>query len=193
MPATIQEKFADLFADPHAGRWLTLLCRRGKAYATLDAYGRAVRDYISFCHSKELAYPEARKDHIGAYIQHMSSQQVQRVKTQRGLSNATMQQRLVAVHSLYDFFKHANERQAFNEFLVANPSRFEEAQAGYAAEHAAELMQKEGNAAAISPLDIGKVVDLYNAWRQVICGISKRPQYKNPLVIRIIWGLLSAA
>ena len=63
-------------------------------------------------------------------------------------------------------FKHANERQAFNEFLVANASRFEEAQAGYAAQHAAELMQKEGNAAVISPLDIGKVVVFYKAWRQ---------------------------
>lgn len=63
-------------------------------------------------------------------------------------------------------FKHENERQAFNEFLVANAARFEEAQASYAARHAAELMRKEGNAAAISPLDIGKVVVLYEAWRQ---------------------------
>ncbi|UOR07708.1 ATP-binding protein (plasmid) [Hymenobacter aerilatus] len=63
-------------------------------------------------------------------------------------------------------FKHENERQAFNEFLVANAARFEEAQASYAARHAAELMRKEGNAAAISPLDIDKVVVLYEAWRQ---------------------------
>ncbi|MBF9223366.1 ATP-binding protein [Hymenobacter ruricola] len=63
-------------------------------------------------------------------------------------------------------FKHENERQAFNEFLVANAARFEEAQASYAARHATELMRKEGNAAAISPLDIGKVVVLYEAWRQ---------------------------
>ena len=114
MPATTQEKFADLFADPCAGRWLTILCQRGKAHATVDAYGRAVRDYISFCRSKELDYLKVRKDHIAAYIQHMYTQQVRRVSTRQGLSNATMQQRLVAIHKFYVFL-------AEEQLLTNNP------------------------------------------------------------------------
>ena len=62
-------------------------------------------------------------------------------------------------------FKHEREQQEFNQFLVANVSLFEEAEPGYAARHAAELMQKEGNNAVISPLDIGKVIVLYKDWR----------------------------
>lgn len=71
MPATIQEKFADLFADPNAGRWLTIQCQLHRAPATIDAYGRAIRHFIAFCRTQELPYLEVRVDHIAAYIQHM--------------------------------------------------------------------------------------------------------------------------
>jgi len=111
MPASVHEKFADLFADPHVGRWLTSLNR---APATIDAYGRAIRHFIAFCRTQELPYLEVRIDHIAAYIQHMYAQQVQRATTRQGLSNATMQQRLVAIHLFYDFL-------AKEHLLTTNP------------------------------------------------------------------------
>lgn len=63
-------------------------------------------------------------------------------------------------------FKDEAEQQVFNHFLIANASLFEQAQPGYAAQHAAQDMQKEGKDTVISPLDIGKVVAVYKTWRQ---------------------------
>ncbi|MGI4820718.1 MAG: tyrosine-type recombinase/integrase [Janthinobacterium lividum] len=114
MPATIQQKFADLFAHPYAGRWLTIQCQLGKADNTVEAYGRGVRNFISFCQSREIDYLQVRKEHIAAYIQHMFTQQVQRAGRQQGLSNSTMHQRLTAVHLFYDFL-------AEEQLLTDNP------------------------------------------------------------------------
>lgn len=63
-------------------------------------------------------------------------------------------------------FEQEQEQQEFNQFLVDHAVRFEEMPPGYAAEQAARLMQKEGKETVISPVDIGRVALMYQAWRQ---------------------------
>ena len=107
MPADLPEKysilFADLIIDPYVRRWLTTQYQLKRADNTIKAYGWALRHFTAFCQSQQLNHLQARKEHIAAYIQHMFTQQVQRAGRQQGLSNATMQQRLTAVHLFYDF------------------------------------------------------------------------------------------
>ncbi|WP_022826296.1 AlbA family DNA-binding domain-containing protein [Hymenobacter norwichensis] len=63
-------------------------------------------------------------------------------------------------------FKNGSDQQEFNEFLIANATLFEQAQPGWAAQHAVQAMQKEAKNTVINPLDIGKIAVVYKAWRQ---------------------------
>jgi len=118
MPAALPEKIAHLFADlvddPYALRWLTIQYQLKRADNTVKAYGWGIKYFIAFCRDRQLNYLQICREHIAAYIQHMFTQQVQRARQQQGLSNATMQQRLTAVHLFYDFL-------AQEQILLDNP------------------------------------------------------------------------
>lgn len=70
------------------------------------------------------------------------------------------------ITSPFLIFKNEGKQREFNEFLVANVPLFEQAEPGYAAQHAAQTMEKEGKNTVINPLDIGKIVVVYKAWLQ---------------------------
>jgi hypothetical protein len=65
-------------------------------------------------------------------------------------------------------FRHTAEKQEFNDFLLANAALLEQAEPGHTAQHAAQIMQREGKDTVINPLDIGKLGVLYRAWRQQV-------------------------
>ncbi|WP_077923896.1 tyrosine-type recombinase/integrase [Spirosoma sp. 209] len=105
MDAGLVLRFPLLFSLPPAGRWLTIQFDLGLAPATIDAYGRALVDYLRFSQQHTFVVETATREHIAAYVHHLANQPAVRPTPDRtaGLANATMQQRLVAVRLFYDF------------------------------------------------------------------------------------------
>ncbi|MCW5851818.1 MAG: site-specific integrase, partial [Anaerolineae bacterium] len=93
----------------YARRWLTIQANLGRAPNTVDAYGRALQDYLAFCHQQRVELVAATREHIALYVRDLATRANPRAATARtpdgpvGLANATLQQRLTAIRLLYDF------------------------------------------------------------------------------------------
>lgn len=98
-------RFPLLSSLPSAERWLTIQINLGLAPATIDAYSRALVDYIQFCQQRAIPIETATREHIAAYVHQLATPQLAHPSPKRrtGLANATMQQRLVAVRLFYDY------------------------------------------------------------------------------------------
>src|SRR5438045_3512233 len=87
----------------HARVWLQIQANLGLASNTIDAYGRALEDYLGFCHRHEIVAENATKGHVSQYVHDLTSRPNPRGTNFRvldsgaGLANATLQQRLTAV------------------------------------------------------------------------------------------------
>jgi integrase/recombinase XerD len=94
---------------PAAKAWLDIQANLGLAPNTIDAYGRALEDYLRLSSRQQFAPLSALREHIATYVRDLSSRQsplganVRMVDSGVGLSNATMQQRLTAVRLFYDY------------------------------------------------------------------------------------------
>ena len=94
-------------ASPHARSWLTIV-GVGLAPATVDAYGRALQDYLAFSDRRAAAPETASREHIAAYIEDLTTRPNPRGAAGRaldsgaGLANGTLQLRLTAVRLFYD-------------------------------------------------------------------------------------------
>ena len=81
----------------------------GLAPNTIDAYGRALEDYLNFsiCHAANVV--GATRDHIAAYVRDLASRPNRRgsnvvvLDSGAGLANATLQNRLTAARLFYDY------------------------------------------------------------------------------------------
>jgi site-specific recombinase XerD len=98
-----------LVADaPLARSWLQIQSDLGLAPNTIEAYGRALQDYLSFSRRAATLPETARRAHIAAYVRDLTDRPSRRVPgvsrpgSDGGLANATLQQRLVAVRLFYD-------------------------------------------------------------------------------------------
>src|SRR5579859_3145738 len=96
-------------AYEHAHRWLQLTGHLGRAHNTLDAYGRAVDDHLRFCRAVGADPLTSRPDVIAAWIGDLHERPNSRavnmlhLDSRVGLSNATIQQRIIAVRSFYEY------------------------------------------------------------------------------------------
>ncbi|WP_424858166.1 site-specific integrase [Streptomyces sp. SAI-170] len=81
----------------------------GRAPNTIDAYGRAVDDHLRFCAAEGAEPLYGKADTVAAWIGEMLERPHARRRGKGasragpGLANATVQQRLVAVRSFYEF------------------------------------------------------------------------------------------
>ena len=81
----------------------------GLAPNTIDAYGRALEDYLRFSRGQTANPIEANREHIAAYVRDLASRPNRRganvivVDSGACLANATLQQRLTAVRLFYDY------------------------------------------------------------------------------------------
>jgi integrase/recombinase XerD len=77
-----------------ARQWLGMQIKYGLAPNTIDAYGRALEDYLSFCTQHSIAPLAATREHIATYVHDLSSRSRRsRSGTSAvhpGLANATM-------------------------------------------------------------------------------------------------------
>src|SRR6516225_5135531 len=103
------QHYPHVAANGPAHAWLVLESNLGLAANTLDAYGRALEEYISFSAEKETEVINAGRDHIAAYVRYLTSRPSRRgpkvvaIDSGAGLANATLQQRITAVRLFYDY------------------------------------------------------------------------------------------
>lgn len=103
------DKFPLVAAHEHARRWLQFTANIGRAVNTIDAYGRAAEDHLRFCLLVGVEPLSIRSDVVAAWIGDMyerpnpRSSKFVHLSSGAGLANATIQQRVIAVRSFYEF------------------------------------------------------------------------------------------
>src|SRR5580698_1780659 len=101
----------------YARRWLQTVADLGHARNTVEAYGRAVEEYICFTKSLGVTPETAKREHVAAYVRsllmrNVSSARVIEIDAPLGLANASVQQRLTAVRLFYDFLMEEQQCSA---------------------------------------------------------------------------------
>ena len=92
-----------------ARRWLQFTANLGRARNTVEAYGRAVDDHLRFCGSVRADPLTLRPDVIADWIGDLHTRpngfgmKVRHLDSRAGLSQATIQQRISAVRSFYEY------------------------------------------------------------------------------------------
>ncbi len=103
------ERYERVALLPYARSWLTIQANLGLAANTLDAYGRALEDYLAFSARCSLLVEAATREHIAQYVHDLTSRphprgaKIRVLDSGAGLANATLQQRLTVVRLFYDF------------------------------------------------------------------------------------------
>lgn len=103
--------------NDYAHRWLQSVADLGHARNTVEAYGRAVEEYLSFTKGLGVAVAEARRDHVAAYVRSLlvknkPDAKAIEIDAPLGLSNASVQQRLTAIRLFYDFLMEEQQCSA---------------------------------------------------------------------------------
>lgn len=89
--------------------WLTIQANLGLAANTIEAYGRALEDYLRFSIHRGVDPDSAAREHIATYVRDLTTRPNPRGPNVRvldsgvGLANATLRQRLTAVRLYYDY------------------------------------------------------------------------------------------
>ena len=100
-----------------ASSWLTMQDNLGLASSTIDAYGRALQDYLSYCVKQNIEPKTAKRADMAGYVNDLMTKPRpghsvdEGVEPTVGLANATIQQRLSAVRLVYDYLIEEGERQ----------------------------------------------------------------------------------
>jgi integrase len=102
-------RFPLMAGHEHARRWLQFTANIGRAPNTVEAYGRAVEDHFRYCVSVAADPLTLKPDVVAGRISDLHSRPNRRsaklvhLDSGVGLSNATIQQRVVPVRSFYSF------------------------------------------------------------------------------------------
>jgi integrase/recombinase XerD len=116
--SVLEEKWPILGRHEHAARWLRMWADLGRAPRTIDAYGIGLAEYLEVCEREDIDPVEANREHIARYVRELSTRPGRRganvvsIDSGAGLSNATLQQRLVPVRLLYDFLIEEGLRES---------------------------------------------------------------------------------
>jgi integrase/recombinase XerD len=100
-----------------AQRWLRLHGAAGLAANTIDAYGRALADYLGFCADRGVVPEAATREDVVTYVgelvrrPHRQGRNVVAFDSGAGRANATLQQRLVALRLFYDYLVEEGQRE----------------------------------------------------------------------------------
>lgn len=117
MDDLLWNRYPLLAQSSHGRTWLTIQKNLGLAHSTIDAYARALEDYLSFSQGKNGSIETATKEHIALYVHDLTSRKnprggnIRTLDSGAGLANATLQQRLTAVRLFYDYLMEEGLRQ----------------------------------------------------------------------------------
>lgn len=94
---------------PQVQHWLEIQSRLGLADNTLQAYARAMNDYLRICELHSIDALAATKEHVALFVQDMRTRE--RGDGLRGLANATIHQRLTGIRLFYDYLIEEGVRE----------------------------------------------------------------------------------
>ncbi|HEC34961.1 MAG TPA: site-specific integrase [Anaerolineae bacterium] len=100
-----------------ARRWIESQVLLGMASNTVDAYARAIQDFLLFCEQAGVLAAEAARDEIAQYVGDLRRRpsphgaNIVALDSGAGLSNATLQQRLTAVRLFFDYLVERGLRE----------------------------------------------------------------------------------
>lgn len=103
------ERFGRVARCASASAWLRVEADLGLSQNTLDAYGRALEDYLGYAEHTGIDVHGAGRSQIAAYVRDLASRpnrrgpNIVRLDSSVGLANATIQQRITAVRLFYDY------------------------------------------------------------------------------------------
>lgn len=118
MTVALHEKWPVLARYERAAEWLQILSDLGRAPRTIDAYGRALSEYLQVCERDGIDPLTANRSQVAVFVRELTSRpscrggNVVALDSGAGLANATLQQRLVAVRLFYDFLVEEGVRES---------------------------------------------------------------------------------
>lgn len=103
-------RYPSLAQVSRAKTWLQIQANLCLAPNTIEAYGRALEDFLSFSNNCNVIPDIATKEHIAKYVRDLTTRPNPRYINSKysgnpvyGLANATLQQKLTAVRLYYDY------------------------------------------------------------------------------------------
>jgi integrase/recombinase XerD len=105
----VEEKWPVLGRHERAAEWLAIWTNLGRAPRTIDAYARGLAEYLLVCERDSVDPLTANRSQVALFVREVATRPSHRgtnvvaLDSGSGLSNATLQQRLVAVRLFYDF------------------------------------------------------------------------------------------
>ncbi|RZK32931.1 MAG: site-specific integrase [Hymenobacter sp.] len=108
----LHEKFPQLINQPHISDWLSMQVNLTLADSSIEAYARALIDYVDFCGTLSIDLNNASRQHIAQYVRDLAVRPVIKsvTKCQEGYANATMKQRITALRGYYTYLKEEKLR-----------------------------------------------------------------------------------
>src|SRR6266511_375536 len=104
----LEAKWPVLGRHARAVEWLRIWADLGRAPRTIDAYARGLAEYLEACERAGVDPLTAGRAHVGVYVRELAGRPSRRggnvvsIDSGSGLSNATIQQRIVPVRLFYD-------------------------------------------------------------------------------------------
>lgn len=111
------DRWPVLAEHPEAVEWLRIQADLGMSPRTIDAYGRALADYLAVCARDGIEALTANRSAVASYVRDLLTrtnrrgENVVNIESGAGLANATLQQRLVAVRLFYDYLVEEGRRE----------------------------------------------------------------------------------
>jgi integrase/recombinase XerD len=118
LSAKMLEKWPVIGRHERAAEWLGVWIDLGRAPRTIDAYARGLAEYLLVCERGGIDPVAANRSHVAAFVKELAtrpshrSSNVVSLDSGVGLSNATLQQRLVPVRLFYDYLIEEGLREA---------------------------------------------------------------------------------
>jgi integrase/recombinase XerD len=109
------DRYPRVAHSPDARSWLSIQASLGLSQNTIEAYGRALEDFLSFSADQSVTPEMATREHVATYVRDLSTRRNSRhakelAPPSAGLANATIQQRLTAVRLYYDYLMEEGKR-----------------------------------------------------------------------------------
>jgi integrase/recombinase XerD len=114
----LEEKWPVLGRHARAAEWLRIWTDLGRAPRTIDAYARGLAEYLEMCEREGIDPLTASRAHIGVFVRELTERPSRRganvvaIDSGAGLSNATIQQRIVPVRLFCDHLMEEGLREA---------------------------------------------------------------------------------
>lgn len=114
----LEQKWPVLGRHKRAGEWLGAWTDLGRAPRTIEAYGRGLAEYLLLCERQHVDPEQATRADVALFVRELNTRpsrhgpKVLLIDSGVGLSNATIQQRLVPVRLYHDFLIEEGIRQS---------------------------------------------------------------------------------